>query len=326
MKAMKRLVLAAAAALATVAVSQISGCQRLALLTAPEKTPLSSDSALAEKAIGSFWNALHEGAYEQLPQVTELLTAAYLEHPRDPEVALLLGHAHLWQLSERVRAPRRATITEHAVLAEKFFSEAHRLDPEDHRILGWLGGVQMAVGGIHQDERKRREGYFTVKEGVEKFPEFNEFSLSFAMAGLPRRHERFSEVVEAMWRNADVCAGAPLDRKNPQYLLAVDQAVYEGPARVCWNSAKAPHNFEGFWLHFGDVLVKQGDWETARIIYANARLSPDYGRWPYSGVLEQRIQDAPQNAERFLDEDGGNDPLIMQGSTIACTGCHQSRN
>jgi len=33
----------------------------------------------------------------------------------------------------------------------------------------------------------------------------------------------------------------------------------EGKKRVCWNSWIAPHNFEGFFLNMGDMLVKSGD-------------------------------------------------------------------
>jgi hypothetical protein len=31
----------------------------------------------------------------------------------------------------------------------------------------------------------------------------------------------------------------------------------------------------------GDMLVKDGDWRTAQIIYANARLSPTYQQWKF---------------------------------------------
>jgi hypothetical protein len=53
----------------------------------------------------------------------------------------------------------------------------------------------------------------------------------------------------------------------------------DGKKRACWNSWIAPHNFEGFFLNMGDMLVKVGDWRTAQKIYANAKLSPDYANW-----------------------------------------------
>ena len=69
--------------------------------------------------------------------------------------------AHLWKVSERSRSPERdPTITDHLILADKYLSEAHRLDPSDARIPGFEGSVKMALGSIHQDEALKRRGYF----------------------------------------------------------------------------------------------------------------------------------------------------------------------
>ena len=73
----------------------------------------------------------------------------------------------------------------------------------------------------------------------------------------------------------------------------------EGPRRVCWNSWIAPHNFEGFFLNFGDMLVKAGQPELAVSMYRNAQLAREYATWPYKAVLEARIRDAAKNVEAF---------------------------
>jgi hypothetical protein len=78
----------------------------------------------------------------------------------------------------------------------------------------------------------------------------------------------------------------------------------EGPKRVCWNSWIAPHNFEGFFLNFGDMLVKAGDPTRAVTMYSNAMLSHEYASWPFKDVLERRIADAPRNVEVFRREGG----------------------
>jgi hypothetical protein len=52
-----------------------------------------------------------------------------------------------------------------------------------------------------------------------------------------------------------------------------------GKKRPCSNSWIAPHNFEGFFLNMGGMIVKQGDTATARRVYANARLSKTYDAW-----------------------------------------------
>src|SRR5712692_3455833 len=89
---------------------------------APKKTPQISNTPLAQQAQAFFWREFHAGHYEQIPEILRLLTAAYLEQPRDPKLPLLLAHSHLWKLSERARTDGRdPRITEHAILAEKYF-------------------------------------------------------------------------------------------------------------------------------------------------------------------------------------------------------------
>lgn len=91
-----------------------------------------------------------------------------------------------------------------------------------------------------------------------------------------------------------------------------------GPKRACWNSWIAPHNFEGFFLNMGDMLVKSGEWETAQKIYGLAKLSPDYVNWKFAPLLDQRIKDAKSNITPFTANKG-----IMANSKFSCMACHQ---
>lgn len=59
--------------------------------------------------------------------------------------------------------------------------------------------------------------------------------------------------------------------------------------RACWNSWIAPHNFEGFFLNFGDMLARANDLPNARAMYEAARLPKSYAQWPYRDVLERRL-------------------------------------
>jgi hypothetical protein len=176
-----------------------SGCGFLAVKLAPKKTARRSDTQLAVKARSFFRESLVAGRYEDLPEATRLLTAAYLENPRDPSVAFLLGMSHLWRVAERFRQARQdPTITDQLILADKYLSEARRLDPKDFRIPGLEGSVKMALGSIHQDEALKREGYFILKEGMRRYPEFNLFTMSRRpsarsfLRSTPSRSRRFS--------------------------------------------------------------------------------------------------------------------------------------
>lgn len=293
---------------------------------APEKVAEASQSDLAKQATQTFWEHFHAGNYEQIPDIRFLLTAAYLENPNDPQIALLLAHTHLWGLAERDRGAEDPLITDHAILAEKYFSEARRLNPEDARIPGWLGSVKLALGSIHQDEKATREGYFMLKEAVRLWPEFNNFTAGFAVSGLAANSEIYQEGLEYQWENIDVCiesTGESIDRTQPDYTKYLALETTTGSKRTCWNSWIAPHNFEGFFLNMGDMLLKNGDAEAAAKIYQIAQDSPAYDSWPYKSVLEERLATLDSLAQQFLTADLESQPEIMFNSTYNCMACHQ---
>ncbi|MEO8180519.1 MAG: hypothetical protein ABI895_16915 [Deltaproteobacteria bacterium] len=301
------------------------GCRGAALALTSDKKPELSTSPLAASAKEAFRSTLLAGDYTALDLVAEKLTAAYLASPHDPDLALYIAHAHFWRVAERTREPaQRALITDHLAIAELYFVEATGLRPNDHRIPGWLGGVKMALGRIHGNERKSREGYFLIEDGVNRFPEFNHFSKSYILSNLPASHARFRDGLEAMWKSIEVCNAAGIDRRAPDYRAFYRQAAdLSGSLRVCHNLPVAPHNFEGFFLHNGDVLVKAGEPEAAKVMYANARLAPSFAEWPYREALEERIRTAQVRAEAFQNIDQQRWPEMMAASSMACTGCHQ---
>ena len=300
-----------------------AGCEWAAIQSAPEKPADPAQTELSKKARDTFWTALHTGNYAQAPEAIRLLTAAYLENPKQPEITLLLAHAHLWTIAERSRLPELdPRITEHAILAERYFLIAHRLNRNDDRILGLLGGVQLALGSINHDERQTRQGYYLLHDAIRRYPEFNYFSAGYPLSSLPVDDEKFWEGMEDMWEDLALCAGEPIDRENPDYRKYMALETTTGPRRVCWNSWIAPHNFEGFFLNMGDMLVKQGKAEPARKIYAIAKLSKDYESWPYRKLLDERIAKADERARLFGNTDVKQHPEIMFRSAHACTACH----
>jgi hypothetical protein len=140
----------------------------------------------------------------------------------------------------------------------------------------------------------------------------------------PHDSDRFREGLEYQWLTLDLCVGGKVDRANPDYGPYMHLETREGRKRVCWNSWIAPHNFEGFFLNFGDMLVKAGDPATAVMIYRNARHAREYPTWSYKGVLEDRIENAGRYVEVFRrDPPAPGAPAIMGRSRFACMGCHQ---
>lgn len=312
------LIVAAGAAFATV------GYPQLAVHSAPRKVARASDSPQATEAKQAFMAAFMAQRYEALPEVTAALMAAYLKNPDDPKLALLIGHAHFWRVAERGRDPKAGPgVTDAIVLANFYFGEAYRLQPDDHRIAGWLASTQMALGSVHGDERARRRGYFMLKESVRADPEFNYFTLGYVMSRLPAGDPKLAEAVEAMWTNLDLCAGHKVDRRNPDLSALGSGSVPEGPRRVCFNGPYTPHNVEGFFLAFGDLLVKTGDPQQAKAVYLQARVSSAYDSWPFKALLEERVRTADIRAAQFASlKDASEAPEMISTSPRACAVCH----
>jgi hypothetical protein len=312
---------------ALLALLSTAGCEYMAVRTAPSKQAAASRSDFARQADTVFWRTFHAGQYEKIPSALDVLTAAYLQTPTDPVTAAHVGWLHMWRLAESSRLdPVPASITDESVLARKYFEEAVRLDPSDARYLGFLASAMLAEGSIHRDEKLTRQGYFKLKDAIKAWPEFNHFTAGYVMSNQASDSPRFRQALEWEWNDLDDCTGERVDRENPDFARYMSQATTQGRKRVCWNSWIAPHNFEGFFLNMGDMLVKSGDVPTALKIYANARLSPDFGNWPFREVLEARIRNAPRNVQLFNVSRRGGDGTrsrIMVSSELSCMACHQ---
>lgn len=297
----------------------------IAVALAPGKTADARRSELAIRADTMFWDAFHAGRYDDIPVVLDALTAAYLQNPRDAQTAAHIAFSHVWALNELARRDARsASATDGIVLSRKYFAEASRLAPADERYKGFLAGMELAEGSVHADEQLSRRGYFDLMKAIDGWPEFNLFTAGYVLSRLPYTDEKYAQAVAYQWRNLDACAGERVDRGTARYDQYMTKETTTGVKRACWNSWIAPHNFEGFFLNMGDMLVKQGDPARARRVYANARLSKSYATWPFKTVLDDRIANADRNVELFrMAVRGEQTRTIMIMSTFACVACHQ---
>jgi hypothetical protein len=304
-----------------------ASCSYVAQQTAPKKQASTTRTAAALKADELFWTSIHGSQYEQIQPALEAQTAAYLADPADAVSAAHVGFLHIWRISERQRlATLPATITDDATLARKYFQDAVDLAPGDARYLGFLASATLIEGTIHQDERLTRRGYFMLLDSIKAWPEFNLFTAGYVMSRQPADSERFKQALEWQWQNIDDCVGEKVDRQSANYASYMHLETTQGSKRVCWNSPIAPHNFEGFFLNMGDMLVKSGDWQRARMIYGNARLSATYSQWKYREVLEERIRDAPDNVSIFrapVTAGSRGDRQMMAASSFSCMACHE---
>ncbi len=297
------------------------------------KSSTEARSNLSKQANQLFWQALHSGSYEDLPKVIRVLTAAYLEDPNDTETVVHLGFSHIWALSERGRlAEIEPTITDHATLSLKYFGEAYQLNPKDPRVLGFLADLKMTVGNISQDEGLRREGYFDGLASIGKWKEFNYFTIGYVLSSLPHDSWQFQNALAWQWKTIESCLDGKFDLNEAAYTedhLSL-QLNEKDPKKVraCWNTWIAPHNFEGFFLNLGDMLVKNGETSKAIKAYSIAQKAPTYREWPYKEILEARMKRAKENVSKFRAAFDGSrsypvSEVMLINSSISCVVCHQ---
>jgi hypothetical protein len=283
-----------------------------------------SDSEPDTRAADAFWTAFVDQRYDQLPEVTAGLEAAARERPGDPWAAELHAIAMIWRLAEAPRDPSLtpAQIPPIALAAEQELARAQQLLPSDPLILGRLGALQFAIGGVLHDPARIAQARAHIDRSVEQYPEFALFTRARLFFDLPAGDPSAAARVEDFWTKLDACAGETVDRAAYDLGKYVARATDTGPERVCWNTPHTPHGVEGFFVYMGDALVKQGDPATAKRMYASARQSPDYASWPFHAELDDRIASADAWAARFADGDPANDPPLITATKIACASCH----
>ena len=75
-------------------------------------------------------------------------------------------------------------------------------------------------------------------------------------------------------------------------------------------------------LNLGNGLVKAGQVEAAKVIYADAQYADNYATWPYRDVLEAiAASDLDARAALYADADPSNDPPLSVPNR-SCVYCH----
>jgi hypothetical protein len=116
---------------------------------------------------------------------------------------------------------------------------------------------------------------------------------------------------EVIWQMMDFCAGAPLDRANPDVDTYVDRANRADLRhRECYSGYHAMHGTEGTLLLAGDLAALNGNASGAAKMYAGMKRSTNYGTWGLRNLAERRISGylkaVPENMFNIS----------------ACTSCH----
>ena len=168
------------------------------------------------------------------------------------------------------------------------------------------------------------QGNILVEQSVTSAPEVGLFQRMHIRRFAFADDSLTANGLEAGYQWWEYCYGGPISRTNPDFTGKVEPPTEDHHKKFCWGSARVPHGYEGAWLIFGDLLVKAGHLEQARISYENAKLGPNYSRWKYKGALEERLASDLVARQATYNERDSNKWAPIGIPPYSCTQCHAS--
>jgi hypothetical protein len=294
--------------------------------------PLQTNGSRA--AIEHFWTVYHGNDYGSIPAVQAELQSALTGDPDNATLYALLGATHFWHVGEYTRDPNPnpSVLQQDMPTAVQLFQKALDLDyygqhlighVNDDHLPGYLGITTVHAGQMSNNPNIIAQGDQMLDYAMYQFPEFNNFNRWAAHNTDPINSDTYKKALDSLWQGLDACAGAAIDRNNPDIGPYLHLQTSVGRKKACWSEGDlAPHSFEGYMLNLGNGLVKAGIIDAARIVYANARYAKNYAEWPYRQVLETiAASDLNARAALYADSDPTNDPPLGVPNR-SCVYCH----
>jgi hypothetical protein len=287
-----------------------------------------------DAATERFWAIFHGNDYAAIPGVQAQLQAALQQDPENPTLYGLLGATHFWHVGEYMRDPKpdMNVLQQDMPNAVQLFQKALDLDYNgrhpvgyvynDH-LPGFLGVTTVHLGQRTGNASLIEQGNQWLDHSVYQFPEFNNFNRWAAYNADPVNSPTYRKGLDSLWQALDACVEGVVDRTNPDLSPYLHLQTSVGRKSTCWwRNSMAPHAFEGFLLNLGNGLVKSGQVDVARIVYANAKYAESYATWPYRQVLESiESSDMTARAALYTDSDPTNDPPVTVPGR-SCVYCH----
>ena len=285
-------------------------------------------------AIEQFWKIYHGNQYGQIPEVQQQLQNAIDHDPDNSTLYALLGATHFWHIGEYTRDPNPnpAVLQQDMPTAVDLFGKALDIDYNGKHLIGYINDDHLpgylGITTVHLGQQNRDPG--TIAKGdqildmaVYQFPEFNNFNRWAAHSSDPKDSDTYKKALDSLWQALDACAAAHVDRTNPDLKPYLYLQTSVGRKKACWSEGTlAPHSFEGFMFNFANGLVKAGQVEAAKVMFANARYAEHYAEWPYRQYLESVANsDLNTRAALYADNDPSNDPPLAVPNR-GCSYCH----
>lgn len=293
-----------------------------------------ADRSASKAAIERFWSIYHGNQYSAIPQVQAQLQSAIQLDPDNSTLYALLGATFFWHYGEYTRDPNLNldVLRQDLPNAVSLFGTALEIDYygkhligyiNDDHLPGYLGITTVHLGQQNSDPDLMAKGDQMLDFAAYQFPEFNNFNRWAAHSADSKDNDSYKKALDSLWQALDTCAGTTVDRSNPDLKPYLYLQTATGRKKACWSEGTlAPHSFEGFMLNLGNGLVKAGQVEAAKVIYANARYADNYSDWPYRKYLEEvAASDLYARAALYADNNPSNDPPLGVPNR-GCSYCH----
>jgi hypothetical protein len=288
----------------------------------------------SKAAIERFWSVYHGNQYSAIPQVQAQLQSALQHDPDNSTLYALLGATYFWHYGEYTRDTNLnlSVLQQDLPNAVNFFGKALDLDyygkhligyVNDDHLPGYLGITTVHLGQQNHDPDLIAKGDQMLDFAAYQFPEFNNFNRWAAHNTDSKDTDSYKKALDSLWQALDACAATTVDRSNPDLKQYLYLQTPTGRKKACWSEGDlAPHSFEGFMLNLGNGLVKAGQVEAAKVMYANARYADNYSTWPYRKYLEEVANsDLYARAALYADNNPANDPPTGVPNR-SCSYCH----
>jgi hypothetical protein len=292
---------------------------------------------ISNRVIEKFWAVYHGNDYAAIPEVQNELERAIQSDPNNPTLYALLGATHFWHVGELTRDPNpqahQSVFAQDMPTAAALFQKALDLDYytqhrigyiNDDHLPGYLGITTVHTGQLSGNPNLIAKGDQILDFAAYQFPEFNNFNRWAAHLDDQKDTETYKQALDALWQGIDTCAGTKIDRSNPDLKPYLNLATSVGRKKACWWEGDiAPYSFEGYMLNLGNGLVKAGQVDAARVIYADAKYASNYATWPYHDVLET-IASSDLNARAAMYAAGANSKTAppLNVPNRSCVYCH----
>lgn len=283
------------------------------------------EAALEEQFLPTLRNETVPEGFRQIGILKDEYNTYVIDPPASGRLARAyarMGFLSLWQYLERWRyTPEELTDPQKSPArlvddCHKYFLEASKLDSNNAVYSGFSADCSLLKGMVTNNPALIAEGAAKAESALVQLPEFNLFTIAYALSAAPAEirtptgavvpNPMLAAAIKMMYRTLYVCFRSDVENQLdtvPGILMSKAGDIPRmriGNQKYCINTAIAPHNFEGFFLIMGDMILKSATASSrnnALHAYRIAKYASglredgkvDYFDWPYKDELERRI-------------------------------------